>query len=59
MPVFKNILHTQGKHIENVVVPFSDGKKGINVLANLQKTINSEGRELVNAIERTDHAGDY
>jgi preprotein translocase subunit SecA len=52
LPVFKNILLTQGRNIENVVVPFSDGKKTTNVLANLQKTINSEGRELVNAIER-------
>ncbi|MDP4131090.1 MAG: preprotein translocase subunit SecA, partial [Bacteroidota bacterium] len=38
VPVFKNILLNQGRHIENVVVPFSDGKKVINVLANLQKT---------------------
>ena len=27
VPVFKNILLNQGSHIENVVVPFSDGKK--------------------------------
>jgi preprotein translocase subunit SecA len=52
VPVFKNIKATQGKHIENVVVPFSDGKKSINVLANLDKTLNSEGRELMNAVER-------
>ncbi|HVM88516.1 MAG TPA: preprotein translocase subunit SecA [Puia sp.] len=52
LPVFKNILLTQGRHIENVVVPFNDGKKNINILANLQKTINTEGRELVNAVER-------
>jgi len=52
LPIFKNILLIQGRHIENVVVPFSDGKKSINVLANLQKTINTEGRELMNAVER-------
>ena len=28
VPVFKNILLNQGRHIENVVVPFTDGKKG-------------------------------
>src|SRR5690606_29795850 len=32
IPVFKNIRLTQGAHIENVVVPFSDGRKGLNVL---------------------------
>src|SRR5450432_2807916 len=52
VPVFKNILLNQGRHIENVVVPFSDGKKVINVLANLQKTLDTQGRELMNAVER-------
>src|SRR5690606_11771359 len=46
VPVFKNIKLTQGNHIENVVVPFTDGKKGLQVLANLNKTIETEGREL-------------
>jgi preprotein translocase subunit SecA len=52
IPVFKNIRQTQGSHIENVVVPFTDGRKGINVLTNLDKTISSQGSELVNAMER-------
>jgi preprotein translocase subunit SecA len=39
-------------HIENVVVPFSDGRKGINVLANLDKTLETDGEELSNALER-------
>jgi preprotein translocase subunit SecA len=53
MPVFKNIRLTQGSHIENVVVPFADGRKGLNVLANLDKTLSSDGSELVNAMEKT------
>ncbi|HVY74911.1 MAG TPA: preprotein translocase subunit SecA [Puia sp.] len=52
VPVFRNILLNQGRHIENVVVPFSDGKKVINVLASLQKTLDTQGRELVSAVER-------
>src|SRR5687767_3100929 len=53
MPVFKNIRLTQGNHIENVVVPFTDGRKGINALTNMQKTLDSGGQELCNALERT------
>ena len=53
LPVFQNIRQTQGAHIENVWVPFTDGRKGLNVLAALDKTIQSEGRELLNAMERT------
>ena len=29
VPVFSNIRQQQGAHIENVVVPFTDGKKGV------------------------------
>ncbi len=53
VPGFKNIRLSQGNHIENVVVPFTDGRKGIQVLANLQKTLSTEGRELVNSLEKT------
>ena len=52
VPVFNNIRATKGAHVENVVVPFSDGKKRINVHVGLQKTLNSDGRELMNAVER-------
>jgi preprotein translocase subunit SecA len=53
IPVFKNIRLTQGSHIENVVVPFTDGKRGLNVLTNLDKTIKSNGAELSNSLEKT------
>jgi preprotein translocase subunit SecA len=53
LPVFQNIRTTQGAHIENVFVPFSDGKRGLQVLAPMQKTIESKGQELVSALERT------
>ncbi|TAE17209.1 MAG: preprotein translocase subunit SecA [Bacteroidetes bacterium] len=52
VPVFKNIQTQQGSHIENVIVPFTDGKRGMQVLANMQKTLDTNGTELVNALER-------
>jgi preprotein translocase subunit SecA len=52
LPVFKNIRLQQGSHIENVIVPFTDGKKAMQVLANMDKTLSSHGAELVNALER-------
>ena len=53
IPVFKNIRLTQGSHIENVVVPFSDGRKGLNVLTNLDKTVSTQGVELSSSLEKT------
>jgi len=52
VPVFQNILNMQGGHIENVIVPFFDGRKGINVLAPMAKTIETKGEALTNAMER-------
>jgi preprotein translocase subunit SecA len=53
LPVFKNIRQQQGPNIANVVVPFTDGRKLMQVLANMDKTIQSNGRELANALERS------
>ena len=53
LPVFKNIKLQQGNHIENVIVPFTDGRKGMQVLTNMKKTLDTEGAELVNALERS------
>ena len=52
LPVFKNIRNQQGNHIENVIVPFTDGRKSMQVLANMDKVLSSEGTELANALER-------
>lgn len=52
VPVFKNIRLHQGNNIENVVVPFSDGKKTLQVLASMQKTLDSEGVEFLDSLER-------
>lgn len=53
IPVFQNIMISQGRGIENVFVPFTDSKKALQVLANLNKTIDTKGQELVQALERT------
>src|SRR6195952_5626546 len=52
LPVIKNIRREQGAHIENVAVPFTDGKKAMQAVANLDKTIETNGAELSNALER-------
>ena len=52
LPVIKNIRKEQGSHIENVAVPFTDGKKAMQAVANLDKTIETNGAELTNALER-------
>lgn len=52
MSIIQNIRKEQGNHIENVAVPFTDGKKGIQAIANLDKYLETDGKELMNALER-------
>jgi preprotein translocase subunit SecA len=53
LPVFESIKTNQGAHIQNVIVPFTDGKRGINVLAAMEKTLQSNGQELLMSLEKT------
>ena len=52
LPILKDILKTRGATIENVLVPFTDGKKQIGVSANLAKSVDTEGKELINSMEK-------
>ncbi len=52
MIVFKNIHRDRGDEVKNILVPFTDGRKTINVSVNLQKALETEGQEITNAFER-------
>lgn len=52
IPVFQNIRKEQGEHIQNVVIPFTDGKKGLQVVANLDKTLETNGAEVIKSLEK-------
>jgi preprotein translocase subunit SecA len=52
MPILQDIHKTRGATVENILVPFSDGKKQIGVAANLEKCVDSHGRELITSMEK-------
>jgi preprotein translocase subunit SecA len=51
-PVFKDLYINRGATIENVVIPFSDGKRQINVTAKLAELVKDNNRELQNVVEK-------
>ncbi len=51
-PILKDISQERGQNITEVVVPFTDGKRQLNVLTPLQKTIDTQGRELMRSMEK-------
>lgn len=52
LPIIRNINDTRGATIENILVPFTDGKRQIGVAANLKKCVETENAELVRAMEK-------
>jgi preprotein translocase subunit SecA len=53
MPVINQVYEHQREVYENIVVPVSDGTRVFQVLANLEKCYNSEGKELVRSYEKS------
>src|SRR5690606_5121344 len=52
LPVLKDVYETRGEQIENIVVPFTDGTRGIQVTTNLKKAVESNGTEVFKSFEK-------
>jgi preprotein translocase subunit SecA len=52
LPVIKNVFQNQSDKFENIVIPFTDGSKGIQVVTNLKKANETEGRQLIRDFEK-------
>lgn len=52
MPVITTVFQDKGEQVENIVVPFQMGSKGMQVGVNLRKAYESECREIVTEFEK-------
>ncbi|WP_313514742.1 preprotein translocase subunit SecA [Sphingobacterium sp.] len=52
LPVLTNVLAERGGMIENIIVPFTDGIRGIQVATNLQKAVESKGKDVFKSFEK-------
>jgi preprotein translocase subunit SecA len=52
MPVVREIHKTRGATVDNIMVPFTDGKKQIGVAANLAKCVETNNTELIKSMEK-------
>ena len=53
MPVLTQVFEERGDHIEQIVVPFTDGIRSIEVPVELKKAISNNGREVTKSFEKT------
>ena len=51
-PVIKNVYETQGDKFKRIVVPFTDGVKNLQVVTDLQKAYETQGKQLINDFEK-------
>ena len=52
LPVVKDVYENQ-KQYENIAIPFTDGNKQMQVIANLKKAVESNGKEIPLAFEKS------
>ncbi|MCL2501984.1 MAG: preprotein translocase subunit SecA [Bacteroidales bacterium] len=52
-PIMKQIYETQSATFENIAVPVSDGRRIYQIVVNLKKSYESQGKELVRALCKT------
>ena len=52
-PILKDVLKERGEYIENIVVPFSDGIRSVQVATNLKKAVDSQGHEVFKSFEKS------
>lgn len=52
LPIFKRVFEERGGTVKDIMVPITDGIKQIGIVCNLEKTIQTDGHELIRAIEK-------
>ena len=52
LPIFKQIHRVRGETVKNIVVPFTDGKKALNILTPLEKNLQTEGKQIITEFEK-------
>ena len=52
-PVIKDVFDKQGATYENIVIPFTDGLKTLQVVTNLEDAVKSEGNNIPESIEKS------
>ncbi len=52
LPVLMQIKERENRPISQVMIPFSDGIKGMNVVVDLDEAVNTHGRDLIGSFEK-------
>ena len=51
-PIVERVYQQEGQRYENIAIPITDGKKTLNIVTPLKKSVETEGREIGLSIEK-------
>ena len=51
-PVIKSVYEDQSNQFESIVVPFTDGQKGLNITTDLKEAYESQGKQIIVDFEK-------
>jgi preprotein translocase subunit SecA len=52
LPTLQQILQEQGDRVENIVIPFTDGMRGVQIYTNLRNAVEQEAKPIVQSLEK-------
>ncbi len=53
LPVIETVYNAQNNQYRNIAIPLTDGVKQMDIVANIERSVNTQGREVITAIEKT------
>ena len=52
LPTIQNVYENEGHQYKNIAIPFTDGKKGMNLVANLEEAVKTDGESIITELEK-------
>ncbi|MCB0531197.1 MAG: preprotein translocase subunit SecA [Lewinellaceae bacterium] len=52
LPLIKNVYEREGQRYKRIVVPYTDGKMGLNISADMENAIKSGGKSIMHDVEK-------
>lgn len=53
LPTLTQILTENGERVDNIVIPFTDGMRGMQIYANLKEAVEKEARPVIQTVEKS------
>jgi preprotein translocase subunit SecA len=52
-PTLRQVMHDAGDKVENIVIPFTDGVRGIQLYSNLKEAVAQDAKPIVQSLEKS------